>query len=191
MKRSRFTEEQIIGVLREQEARMKVAEVCRKHGISEPTRCSPRCGRHALDWRPGSAIGMRYGQARCTKVGRRPRSGCHRGRPHQDRHKPASPVGRGQSRCRLHATELNTKAGTEKHRSNEQRNTVTKSVAASRDATFDRRELGAEATECGRPERWSASQPIELYFAPTRSGKGAGIVIPRCWAKARPVTSGA
>jgi putative transposase len=37
MKRSRFTEEQIIGVLREQEAGMKVAEVCRKHSISEPT----------------------------------------------------------------------------------------------------------------------------------------------------------
>jgi putative transposase len=33
----RFTEEQVIGVLREQEAGMKVTEVCRKHGISEPT----------------------------------------------------------------------------------------------------------------------------------------------------------
>jgi len=37
MKRSRFSEEQIIGVLREQEAGMKVSEVCREHGISEPT----------------------------------------------------------------------------------------------------------------------------------------------------------
>jgi putative transposase len=37
MNRSRFTEEQIIGILREQEARMKTADVCRKHGISEAT----------------------------------------------------------------------------------------------------------------------------------------------------------
>ena len=37
MKRSRFAEEQIIGILREQEAGMKTADVCRKHGISEAT----------------------------------------------------------------------------------------------------------------------------------------------------------
>lgn len=37
MKRSRFKEEQIIGILREQEAGMKTADVCRKHGISEAT----------------------------------------------------------------------------------------------------------------------------------------------------------
>ena len=37
MKRSRFTEEQIIGILRDQESGMKTAEVCRKHGISEAT----------------------------------------------------------------------------------------------------------------------------------------------------------
>jgi hypothetical protein len=33
----RFTEEQIIGVLREQEAGAKTAEICRKHGVSEAT----------------------------------------------------------------------------------------------------------------------------------------------------------
>lgn len=34
MRRSRFTEEQIIGMIKEQEAGMATAEVCRKHGIS-------------------------------------------------------------------------------------------------------------------------------------------------------------
>ena len=35
--RSRFTEEQIIRVLEEGRAGMKVEELCRKHGISQPT----------------------------------------------------------------------------------------------------------------------------------------------------------
>lgn len=37
MKRSRFTEEQIIGILKEQEAGATTADVCRRHGISSAT----------------------------------------------------------------------------------------------------------------------------------------------------------
>ena len=37
MRKSRFSEEQIIGVLHEQESGATTAEVCRRHGISEQT----------------------------------------------------------------------------------------------------------------------------------------------------------
>lgn len=37
MKRSRFSEEQIIAALKEQEAGMATADVCRRHGISSAT----------------------------------------------------------------------------------------------------------------------------------------------------------
>ena len=37
MKRSRFSETQIVAILKEADAGMKVADVCRKHGISQPT----------------------------------------------------------------------------------------------------------------------------------------------------------
>ena len=37
MKRNRFTESQIVAVLKEGEAGMPVAELCRKHGISNAT----------------------------------------------------------------------------------------------------------------------------------------------------------
>ena len=37
MRKSRFTETQIIGMIKEQEAGMPTAEVCRKHGLSQGT----------------------------------------------------------------------------------------------------------------------------------------------------------
>jgi putative transposase len=37
MKRSRFSEEQIIAILKEQEAGMATADVCRRHGVSSAT----------------------------------------------------------------------------------------------------------------------------------------------------------
>lgn len=35
MRKSRFTEAQIFGMIKEQEAGMPTAEVCRKHGLSQ------------------------------------------------------------------------------------------------------------------------------------------------------------
>lgn len=35
MKRKRFTEEQIVGILKEHEAGVAVSELCRKHGVSD------------------------------------------------------------------------------------------------------------------------------------------------------------
>ncbi len=37
MKRSRFSEEQIIGILKEHQAGMTAVELCRKHGVSDAT----------------------------------------------------------------------------------------------------------------------------------------------------------
>jgi putative transposase len=37
MKKSKFTESQIIGILKQQEVGKSVAEICREHGLSQPT----------------------------------------------------------------------------------------------------------------------------------------------------------
>ena len=57
MRNSRFTEEQIIGVLKEHQAGIPVAELCRKHGVSEAT---------FYNWRSRYG-GMEVSQARRLK----------------------------------------------------------------------------------------------------------------------------
>jgi putative transposase len=37
VKKSRFTEQQIVGILKESEAGAKTADLCRKHGVSSAT----------------------------------------------------------------------------------------------------------------------------------------------------------
>ena len=40
MKRSRYSEDQIVGILKEAEAGVTVAELCRKYGMSDATYCN-------------------------------------------------------------------------------------------------------------------------------------------------------
>ena len=64
MKRSRFTEEEIIAVLREQEAGVPTAEVCRKHGVSSATVGDSERDFLAARKMQLRTIGVRTGRAR-------------------------------------------------------------------------------------------------------------------------------
>jgi putative transposase len=50
MRKSRFSEDQIIGILKEHQAGIPVVDLCRKHGISDAT-CLTRCGRSTARWK--------------------------------------------------------------------------------------------------------------------------------------------
>lgn len=54
MKRSRFTDEQIFGILKEHEAGTPVSELCRKHGVSDAS---------IYRWKPKRRHGRIGGQA--------------------------------------------------------------------------------------------------------------------------------
>jgi putative transposase len=49
MKRKRFSEEQIIGILKEHEAGIAVSDLCRKHGVSDASICKWKARYGGLD----------------------------------------------------------------------------------------------------------------------------------------------
>ena len=65
MKRSRFTEEQIIGILREQEAGVQTADVCRRHGVSSATFYKWKAKFGGLDVSEAELILPRFGGHPC------------------------------------------------------------------------------------------------------------------------------
>ena len=68
MRRSRFTQEQIVGVLKEHEAGAATAALCRRHGTSEQT-CSRRKQRYG-GFGPGEATRLRVLEAENARLKR-------------------------------------------------------------------------------------------------------------------------
>ena len=66
MRKSRFTETQIIGMIKEQEAGLTVAEVCRKHGIHRPTgECAAIADRQPREFLQAQGQVWRHGRVGC------------------------------------------------------------------------------------------------------------------------------
>lgn len=57
MRRSKFSEEQIIGMLKQYEAEMSAAELCRKYGVSDATFYKWRSRFRGMDIRRAQAQG--------------------------------------------------------------------------------------------------------------------------------------
>jgi putative transposase len=86
MKRNRFTEEQIIGILKEHEAGVSVADLCRKHGVSDAS---------IYKWKARfGGMGRLRGQAAEDAGGREHAAEAAAGRCHAGQRSAEGPLGK-------------------------------------------------------------------------------------------------